>query len=114
MSKDIEKLKPVTFIVALTIDPTWVADGFVPDDERMHDILWKALGSATHEECSAVVLATSCNPKTLFSHYQGYEGQALADEVTKYKRGTPRRLSFHHFGWALEKKTWELKKAEGS
>lgn len=85
--------KPMLMIVAFTVDATWVADGFTPTDERMHDMIWRALGSATHDQCSAKVLYVSPGPTALFGpRYQGFTGAALSREVRAYDKATPARL----------------------
>lgn len=53
---NMKKVKPFTWVVALTIDPTWVADGFSLSDERAHEMLAKEIGGAYNHELKATVL----------------------------------------------------------
>ena len=79
--------KPFTWVVAFTVDPTWVADGFTLGDERAHDLIWHTLGFATHEECAARVLHA---PSALrIARCQGYgpkdagSGRVVRDILTE-------------------------------
>lgn len=42
--------KTFKWVVEITIDETWVADGFDPDDQQMHNALQTALPYARSDE----------------------------------------------------------------
>jgi hypothetical protein len=48
--------KPFTFVVAFTVDPTWIADGFSISDDRAKHMLALTLRSAHGSEIGARVI----------------------------------------------------------
>jgi len=64
----------LTWIVEISVDRSWVADGFELDDERAQSMACKTLPYAYNFEIEARVLR-SPNPK-LIKCLQGYEEEA--------------------------------------
>lgn len=62
--------KRFKWVVEFTIDETWVADGFDPDDEQMHDMLARNLTSALNWQFDAKVLKRP--PDKEIAKAQGY------------------------------------------
>jgi hypothetical protein len=64
-------VKRFTWTVSITVDETWVADGFDLTEERLHDIMARALPYAFGHEFSGKVLEAP--PPNDIRVAQGYE-----------------------------------------
>lgn len=62
--------KPFSWVVRLTVDSTWVADGFSMSDERAQRMLASEVGGAMNSELSAVVLEAPAPHE--IANVQGY------------------------------------------
>lgn len=64
------KKKVFKWVIEFTVDETWVADGFDPDDEQAQAMLARTLTAAYNDELGAKVLK---RPKDLdIAKAQGY------------------------------------------
>lgn len=80
--------KPVTFTVALTVDPSWVREGFVLSDELAHSMLSRVVSGAYGHEIGARVISSSHTPRQLAA-MQGYRGPKLKKAAAGIAKGMP-------------------------
>lgn len=90
MEADLTRMKPVTFVVAMTVHPTWIADGFMLTDERARSMLSYDLNGAHNSEIAARVIHVGSGLEYAFGpRLQGFKDRALRAEIEKYRAATP-------------------------
>jgi hypothetical protein len=77
--RDRLRRSPFTWLVEVTVDERWVADGFELDDDRAQDMLERELSYATSDEVHARVL--SAPPRHLVRFAQGYRDDSEDEQV---------------------------------